>query len=156
MAATFNTEIVKKMTEISAYETRASPIPWVFSPDLDLDRNPAWSRMWESFGEDAYLSAQMGVAMVEGFEGNDVDSKYHVTYCLLHFIRYGSTTTGKDRTPSIISKRILRQYDLTIYEAAIKAASKSIMISFGEINGTPIHASKHLITDVLKKELGFE
>lgn len=155
MAATFNTELVKKGAEISAYETRASSIPWVFSPDLDLPRNPAWSRIWESFGEDAYLSAQMGVAMIEGFEGNDVGSKYHVASCMKHYIGYGSTTTGKDRTPSIIPERILRQYDLTIYQAAIKAGSKSIMVSSGEINGTPVHASKYLITDVLKKELGF-
>ncbi|SDX03085.1 glycoside hydrolase family 3 N-terminal domain-containing protein [Flavobacterium degerlachei] len=156
MAATFNTDLVKKGAEISAYETRASSIPWVFSPDLDLPRNPAWSRTWESFGEDAYLSAQMGVAMVEGFEGNDVGSKYHVASCMKHFIGYGSTTTGKDRTPSIIPERILRQYDLTIYQAAIKAGSKSIMVSSGEINGTPVHASKHLITDILKNELGFD
>ncbi len=156
MAATFNTALVKKGAEISAYETRASSIPWVFSPDLDLPRNPSWSRMWESFGEDAYLSSQMAIAMVEGFEGKDVGSKYNVATCMKHFIGYGSTTTGKDRTPSIIPERILRQYDLTIYEAAIKAGSKSIMISSGEINGTPVHASKYLITDVLKKELGFK
>ncbi|MBW4361979.1 glycoside hydrolase family 3 N-terminal domain-containing protein [Flavobacterium taihuense] len=156
MAATFNTDIVKKGAEISAYETRASSIPWVFSPDLDLPRNPAWSRMWESFGEDAYLSTQMGAAMVNGFEGNDVGSKYNVASCMKHYIGYGSTTTGKDRTPSIIPERVLRQFDLTIYQAAIKAGAKSVMISSGEINGTPVHASKYLITDVLKKELGFQ
>lgn len=156
IAATFNTEIARKGAEISAYETRASSIPWVFSPDLDLPRNPAWSRIWESFGEDAYLSSQMGKALVEGFEGNDVGSKYHVASCMKHFIGYGSTTTGKDRTPSIIPERVLRQFDLTIYEAAIKAGAKSIMVSSGEINGTPVHASKHLITDILKTELGFE
>lgn len=156
IAATFNTGIAKRGSEISAYETRASSIPWVFSPDLDLPRNPAWSRMWESFGEDAYLSSQMGAAMVEGFEGSDVGSKFHVASCMKHFIGYGSTTTGKDRTPSIIPERVLRQFDLTIYQAAIKAGSKSIMISSGEINGTPVHASKHLITDILKKELGFQ
>jgi beta-glucosidase len=155
IAATFNTEIAKKGAEISAYETRASSIPWVFSPDLDLPRNPSWSRMWESFGEDAYLSSQMGVATVEGFEGKDVGSKYNVASCMKHYIGYGSTTTGKDRTPSIIPERILRQYDLTIYQAAIKAGAKSIMISSGEINGTPLHANKHLITDVLKNEIGF-
>ena len=155
MAATFNTVLVKKGAEISAYETRASSIPWVFSPDLDLPRNPAWSRMWESFGEDAHLSSQMAIAMIEGFEGKSVGSKHNVATCMKHFIGYGSTTTGKDRTPSIIPERILRQYDLTIYESAIKAGSKSVMISSGEINGTPVHASKYLITDVLKKELGF-
>ena len=156
MAATFNTELVKKGAEISAYETRASSIPWVFSPDLDLPRNPSWSRMWESFGEDTYLSSQMGVAMVQGFEGNNVGSKYHVASCMKHFLGYGSTTTGKDRTPSIIPERVLRQFDLPIYEAAVKSGSKSIMISSGEINGTPVHASHYLITDVLKKELGFQ
>jgi len=156
MAATFNTAIVKKGAEVTAYETRASSIPWVFSPDLDLPRNPAWSRLWESFGEDVYLSAQMGEAMVKGFEGNDVGSKYNVASCMKHYIGYGSTTTGKDRTPSIIPERVLRQFDLTIYQAAIKAGAKSVMISSGEINGTPIHASKYLITDVLKNELSFQ
>ncbi len=156
MAATFNTALVEKGTEVSAYETRASSIPWVFSPDLDLPRNPAWSRMWESFGEDVYLSSQMSVAMIKGFEGNDVGSKYNVASCMKHYIGYGSTTTGKDRTPSIIPERVLRQFDLSIYEAAINAGSKSVMISSGEINGTPVHASKYLITDVLKKELNFQ
>ncbi|MGO4772470.1 glycoside hydrolase family 3 N-terminal domain-containing protein [Flavobacterium sp. W22_SRS_FK3] len=155
LAATFNTDLVKHGAQISAYETRASSIPWVFSPDLDFPRNPAWSRIWESFGEDAYLSSKMAVALVDGFEGNNVGSKYSVASCMKHYIGYGSTTTGKDRTPSIIPERILRQYDLTIYEAAIKAGAKSVMVSSGEINGTPVHASKHLITDILKTELGF-
>ncbi|TCN60615.1 beta-glucosidase [Flavobacterium circumlabens] len=156
LAATFNTALVKRGAEISAYETRASSIPWVFSPDLDFPRNPAWSRMWESFGEDAYLSSRMAVALVDGFEGGNVGSKYSVASCMKHYIGYGSTTTGKDRTPSIIPERTLRQYDLTIYQAAIKAGAKSVMVSSGEINGTPVHASKHLITDILKNELGFE
>lgn len=156
LAATFNTDLVKKGAQISAYETRASSIPWVFSPDLDFPRNPAWSRMWETFGEDAYLSSKMAVALVEGFEGDGVGSKYQVASCMKHYIGYGSTTTGKDRTPSIIPERILRQYDLTIYEAAIKAGAKSVMVSSGEINGTPVHASKHLITDILKNELNFK
>lgn len=156
LAATFNTDLVKRGAEISAYETRASSIPWVFSPDLDFPRNPAWSRMWESFGEDAYLSSRMAVALVDGFEGNNVGSKYSVAACMKHYIGYGSTTTGKDRTPSIIPERTLRQYDLTIYQAAIKAGAKSVMVSSGEINGTPVHASKHLITDILKNELGFD
>ncbi|WP_458008536.1 glycoside hydrolase family 3 N-terminal domain-containing protein [Flavobacterium sp. PL002] len=155
LAATFNTELVKKGAQISAYETRASSIPWVFSPDLDFPRNPAWSRMWETFGEDAYLSSKMAVALVEGYEGDGVGSKYQVASCMKHYIGYGSTTSGKDRTPSIIPERILRQYDLTIYQAAIKAGAKSVMVSSGEINGTPVHASKHLITDILKNELGF-
>lgn len=155
LAATFNTNLVKRGAEISAYETRASSIPWVFSPDLDFPRNPAWSRMWESFGEDVYLSSKMAVALVDGFERNGLGIKYQVASCMKHYIGYGSSTSGKDRTPSIIPERVLRQYDLTIYEAAIKAGAKSVMVSSGEINGTPVHASKHLITDILKNELGF-
>ncbi len=155
MAATWDTELVEECTAISAYETRASSIPWVFSPDLDLPRNPNWSRLWESFGEDTYLSSQMGVAMVKGFQGDNVGNSDRVAACIKHFIGYGSTTTGKDRTPSIIPERILRQYDLPIYKKSIEAGAKSIMISSGEINGVPVHASKKLITDVLKKELGF-
>lgn len=155
LAATFNPNLVKRGAEISAYETRASSIPWVFSPDLDFPRNPAWSRIWESFGEDPYLSSRMAVALVDGFENNSFGSKYQVASCMKHYLGYGSTTTGKDRTPSIIPERILRQYDLTIYEAAIKAGAKSVMVSSGEINGTPVHASKHLLTDILKNELGF-
>lgn len=156
MAATFNTEIARKGAEISAYETRASSLTWAFSPDLDLPRNPAWSRLWESFGEDSYLTSQMGVAYIKGFEGNDVGSKYNVATCIKHYIGYGSSTTGKDRTPSLIPERVLRQYDLAIYQEAIKAGAKSVMINSGEVNGTPVHASKYLITDVLKNELGFQ
>ncbi|HEU4791793.1 MAG TPA: glycoside hydrolase family 3 C-terminal domain-containing protein, partial [Flavobacterium sp.] len=103
-----------------------------------------------------YLSSRMGEAMVRGFEGVDVGSKYNVASCMKHYIGYGSTTTGKDRTPSVIPERVLRQFDLTIYQTAIKAGAKSVMVSSGEINGTPVHASKYLITDVLKKELGFQ
>jgi beta-glucosidase len=156
MAATFNTELVRIGSEISAYETRASSIPWVFSPDLDFPRNPAWSRMWESYGEDAYLSSQMAEATVKGFEGESVSSKVNVATCMKHYIGYGSTTTGKDRTPSIIPERVLRQFDLTIYQAAIKAGAKSVMVSSGEINGTPVHASKHYITEILKNENNFQ
>ncbi|WP_234423322.1 glycoside hydrolase family 3 N-terminal domain-containing protein [Aquimarina spinulae] len=156
LAATWDAELVEKCTAIAAYETRASSIPWVFSPDLDLPRHPAWSRLWESFGEDTYLSSQMAVAMVKGFQGNDVGASDKVAACLKHYIGYGSTTTGKDRTPSIIPERVLRQYDLPIYENSINAGAKSVMISSGEINGTPVHASKKMITEILKGELDFK
>ena len=156
MAATWNPELIKRGAQISAYETRASNIPWVFSPDLDLPRNPSWSRFWETFGEDTYLSSQMAIAMVEGFQGEDISNPNNVAACVKHFLGYGSTTTGKDRTPSIIPERVLRQYDLPIHTAGAKAGAKTFMISSGEINGTPVHASKKLITDVLKGELGFE
>ncbi|GAA3516484.1 glycoside hydrolase family 3 N-terminal domain-containing protein [Aquimarina addita] len=156
LAATWDPELVEKCAVVSAYETRASSIPWVFSPDLDLPRSPVWSRMWESFGEDTYLSSQMGVAMVKGFQGEDIGSYNKVATCIKHFIGYGSTTTGKDRTPSLIPERILRQYDLPIFKKSIDAGAKSVMISSGEINGVPVHASKKMITTILKNELGFK
>ncbi|WP_103866487.1 glycoside hydrolase family 3 N-terminal domain-containing protein [Aquimarina sp. I32.4] len=156
MAATWNPELVEKCMAIAAYETRASSIPWVFSPDLDLPRNPVWSRFWETFGEDTYLSSQMGKAMINGFQGKDVGAPDKVATCVKHYIGYGSSTTAKDRTPSIIPERVLRQYDLPIFEKSIRAGAKSIMISSGEINGTPVHASKKMITEVLKGELGFK
>ncbi len=156
MAATWNTDLVEQGTRVSAYETRASSIPWVFSPDLDLPRSPVWSRLWESFGEDTYLSKSMGVAMVKGFEGDNVGDKYNVATCIKHFVGYGSTVTGRDRTPSIIPDRVLQQFDLPIFKAAIDAKAKSIMISSGEINGTPVHASKKMLTTILKEQLGFQ
>ncbi len=156
LAATWDPNLVEKCTKVSAYETRASSIPWVFSPDLDLPRNPAWSRLWESFGEDVYLSSQMGVAMVRGFQGDDIGAFNRVAACAKHFIGYGSNTTGKDRTPSIIPDRVLKQYDIPVFEKSIKAGVKSVMISSGEINGVPVHVNKKLITNVLKGELGFK
>ena len=156
MAATWNPGLLKQCSVVSAYETRAASIPWVFAPDLDLPRNPAWSRIWESFGEDTYLSSEMGVAMVEGFQGVDIGNFNKVAACAKHFIGYGSTTTGKDRTPSIIPDRVLKQYDLPIFQKSIEAGVKTIMISSGEINGTPVHVNKNLITSLLKGELNFK
>lgn len=156
MAATWNPILVERAGEISAYETRASSIPWVFSPDLDLPRNPLWSRTWETFGQDVHLSARMGVALMRGYQGSDIADPNRVAACIKHFVGYGSPTTGKDRTPSLIPARVLKQYDLEIFRPAIKAGAKSIMIASGEVNGTPVHANKHLLTDVLQNELGFK
>lgn len=156
LAATWNPEIVEAGARVSAYETRASSIPWVFSPDLDLPRNPLWPRTWETFGQDTYLSSRLGEAMVKGFQGDDLTAKGSVAACIKHFVGYGSPTTGRDRTPSIIPDRVLRQYDLPIFQAAIDAGARTIMINSGEINGTPVHASKKLLTDILQNEMGFK
>lgn len=155
LAATWNLDLVKKGAEVTAYETRASSIPWVFSPDLDLTRNPLWPRIWETFGQDTYLSSLMGVAMTEGYQGTSLTTQGSVAACVKHFVGYGSPTSGRDRTPSIIPDRMLRQYDLPIFQAAIDAGARSIMINSGEINGTPVHASKKLLTNILREELGF-
>ncbi|RYY24532.1 MAG: beta-glucosidase, partial [Sphingobacteriaceae bacterium] len=156
-AASFNPEISRKASEISAYETRASFIPWTFSPVLDLGRQPMWPRIWETFGEDPYLGTQMGLATIKGFQGNElVEDKYHVAACLKHYMGYSNPLSGHDRTPAWIPENYMREYFLPQFAAAVKAGAKTVMVNSSEINGTPVHASHHILTDILKGELGFK
>jgi len=155
LAATFNRDLVKEAAKISAYETRASSIPWNFSPVLGLGRNPLWPRLWETFGEDVYLGKTMGVAMVEGYQGTLGDPNT-VASCMKHYLGYSVPLSGKDRTPAWIPERELRQYFLPAFKEAVDAGSVTLMINSGEINGVPVHASKFLLTDVLRNELGFD
>ncbi len=155
LAATFNKDLVKEAAKISAYETRASSIPWNFSPVLGLGRNPLWPRLWETFGEDVYLGKTMGVAMVEGYQGTLGDPNT-VASCMKHYLGYSVPLSGKDRTPAWIPERELRQYFLPAFKEAVDAGSVTLMINSGEINGVPVHASKFLLTDVLRGELGFQ
>ena len=152
-AATFNRSLVRRGAEITAYETRASSIPWAFSPLLDLGADPRFPRQWESFGEDPYLVSEMGVQAVKGLEGenNDVSSPYHVASSIKHFLGYQVPISGKDRTPAYISDQALREYHLPSFKAAIQAGAKTIMINSGIINGVPVHANYNLLTKLLKK-----
>lgn len=158
MAATFNRELVRRGAEICAYETRASSIPWNFSPVLDLGIDFRWARLWETFGEDPYLCSEMGVQMTLGYQGEDFENidKYHVSACPKHFLAYSVPVSGKDRTPAILSENVLREYHLPSFQAAIEAGATSIMVNSGLINGEPVHASHFLLTELLKKELNFD
>ena len=156
MAATFNPELMKRASEIAAIETRAAGIPWSFSPVLDLGRSPLWPRFWETFGEDPYLAKVMGVAFVRGLEGADVSSSNTVASSLKHYMGYSFPLTGRDRTPAWIPENYLREYFLPPFEAAIKAGARTIMINSGEINGVPGHVNRHILTDILRTELGFK
>ncbi len=156
-AASFNPAMSKKVAEIAAYETRASFIPWTFSPVQDLGRQQVWPRLWETFGEDPYLSGVMGTAVVQGFQGTGtVMDKYHVASCLKHFMGYSMPLSGHDRTPAWIPERELREYFLPSFTAAVKAGAKTLMVNSAEINGVPVHANKHILTDILKNELQFK
>lgn len=157
-AASRNPELVKKGAEITAYETRASGIPWNFSPVLDLGMDPRFSRMWESFGEDPYLTSVLGVAMIDGYEGedNNIGDPHHLASTMKHFLGYHAVTSGKDRTPAYIPDDVLREYHLPAFKAAIDAGSHTIMINSGLINGKPVHANYDLLTKLLKEELNFE
>jgi beta-glucosidase len=156
MAATWNPELMKRASEITAMETRAAGIPWSFSPVLDLGRNPLWSRFWETFGEDPYLAKVMGVAFVRGLEGSDVASEQQVASSLKHYMGYSFPLTGRDRTPAWIPENYLREYFLPTFDAAVKAGARTIMINSAEINGVPGHVNKQILTDILRTELGFK
>jgi beta-glucosidase len=156
MAATFNPELAKREGAITAYETRASYIPWDFSPVLDLGRNPLWPRIYETFGEDPYLAKTMGTSVVRGYQGNDPGSKYNVASCMKHYLGYSFPLDGKDRTPAWIPDRYMREYFLPSFRAAVNAGAMSVMVNSSEINGVPVHSSHYLLTDVLRGELGFK
>lgn len=156
VAATFNRDIAHKAGEITAYETRASYIPWNYSPVLDLGKSALWPRIYETFGEDPYLVKTMGAAIIKGYQGNDVGDKYHVAACMKHYLGYSFPLSGKDRTPAWIPDRYMREYFLPSFAEAVKAGAKTLMINSGEINGVPVHASKYLLTDVLRGELHFD
>lgn len=156
MAATWNPELMKRASEIAAIETRAAGIPWSFSPVLDLGRSPLWPRFWETFGEDPYLAKVMGVAFVRGLEGIDVSSQSQVATSLKHYMGYSFPLTGRDRTPAWIPENYLREYFLPTFDAAVKAGARTIMVNSGEINGVPGHINKHILTDILRTELGFK
>lgn len=158
IAATFNREIARRSGEITAYETRASNTPWTFSPTLDLMRTPLWPRIWESYGEDCYLNAEMGAAIVRGMQGDDPNhvGSNHIATCIKHYIGYGAPTSGRDRTPAIISPQQLREKFFAPYLAAIRAGALSVMVNSASVNGMPVHASRQLLTGWLKEELNWD
>jgi len=155
-AATRNPELIKAATKVTAKETRASGIRWNFDPVLDIARQPLWSRFPETFGEDPYLITQMGVATITAYEEDGLDKITSVASCMKHYVGYSTPASGKDRTPAYISDIQLREYFLPQFEAAVKAGASTVMINSGEINGIPVHSSKYLLNDVLRKELGFK
>lgn len=153
-AATWNRQLIFNEAVIAAYEARASGVPWTFSPTLDLGTNPLWSRIWEDFGEDPYLSSQLGVQAVKGFQ-DPLGSKEKIAVSLKHYMAYSDPKSGKDRTDAWIPEHYLREYHLPPFEAAVKAGARTVMVNSALINGVPTHINKHLITDILKGELGF-
>ena len=156
-AATWNPEIVKEAASITAYETRASGIPWNFSPVLGLGREPVWPRFWETFGEDVYLTRTLGRAMIKGYQGDQLtDDSTKVAACMKHYLGYSVPKSGKDRTPAWIPERQLREYFLPPFEDAVDAGVQTAMINSGEINGIPAHASSFVLEDLLKGELEFD
>ena len=158
IAATFNREHAYNMGKVTAYESRAANVPWTFSPTMDLGRNPEWPRMWESFGEDVYVNAQMGVAETRGMQGSDPNhvGPYNIAACLKHFMGYGVPVTGQDRTPASINPSELREKHFTPFKEAIKAGALSLMVNSASNNGMPFHCNTELLTGWLKEELNWD
>jgi beta-glucosidase len=156
MAATWNPELMRRSQELAAAETRAAGIPWSFSPVLDIGRQPLWPRFYETFGEDPYLATVLGVAFVRGLEGQDLAANTSVASSLKHYVGYSHPLNGRDRTPAWIPENYLREFFLPTFAAAVRAGARTVMVNSAEINGTPGHVNKHLLTDVLRGELGFK
>ena len=158
MGASFNRELVREGSRISAYETKAASIPWVYAPVVDLGREPRWSRMWENFGEDAFLNAEMGRESVLGFQGDDPNhiDKWHVAACLKHFMGYGVPTSGKDRTPSNISVQDMREKHFAPFLEAVRNGALTVMVNSQSNNGMPLHANYEYLTKWLKEDLQWD
>ncbi len=158
LAATFNREYARAMGDAMAYETRAAMVPWVFSPVMDLGRNPVWPRHWESFGEDPYLNAEMAVAETKALQGDDpshIDEK-HVAVSVKHFMAYGVPVSGKDRTPALVPENELREKYFRPFKDCLEAGALTLMVNSASINGIPTHANKELLTGWVKNDLDWD
>lgn len=153
-AATWNRELIYNIGVITAYESRAAGVPWTFSPVLDLGTNPLWPRVWEGYGEDPYLISEMGVQFIHGVQ-DPLGSQNKLVVSLKHYMDYSDPKSGHDRTDSWIPEYYLREYHLPPFAAAVNANARTVMVNSALINGVPTHINKHLLTDILKNELGF-
>ena len=158
VGATFNRDIAFRSAEATAYETRAVSVPWTFSPTLDLGRDARWPRIWENFGEDCYVNAEMGRMETLGFQGNDPKhiDQHHIAVSLKHYLGYGVPWSGKDRTPAYISPSDLREKHFAPYLAAIREGAASVMVNSASVNGMPVHANHELLTVWLKEQTGWD
>ena len=155
-AATFDPAIVEQGARISAVEATASGIRWTFSPMLDIARDPRWGRVAEGSGEDPYLDAVMGVAMVKGYQGDDLSDPTSMAACIKHFVGYGAAEGGRDYNSTMISERSLRNTYFPAFKATAEAGAATLMTSFNEIDGIPSTGNKWLLKDVLRDEWGWD
>lgn len=156
--ASFNPAISRRIGEITAYESRACLIPWVYSPVMDVARSPLWSRMWESFGEDVLVNSVMAAALTKGLQGEDPNriGMYNVAACLKHYLAYGAAVSGKDRTPSSVTYREMMEKYFQPFKACCEVGALSIMVNSSNNNGIPFHANRKLLTEWLKEGLDWD
>ncbi len=156
LAATWNTQLAEAFGHVVAYETKASGIPWNFSPVLDLGRQPLWSRHFETLGEDPFLASEMGTAIIKGYQGKGKPDAYHTAACLKHFVGYSNPLSGRDRTPAWIPDKYMKELYLPPFKKAVESGALTLMINSGVVNGIPGHMNHHLLTKILKEDWGFK
>lgn len=158
LAATFDRSYANMMGKVIAYESRAAMTPWVFSPVMDLSRNPCWPRVWESWGEDPYLQSEMSVAETVGAQGHDPNhiGLENVAVSIKHYLGYGATSSGKDRTPAYVAPDDLREKYFRPFKDCMQAGALTLMVNSASINGVPVHASHEYLTEWAKEQLGWD
>ena len=156
LAATFNPEVVEKGARVAAVEATASGVRWTFSPMLDVARDPRWGRVAEGSGEDPYLDVQMGLAMVRGYQGDDLSDPTALAACIKHFVGYGAAEGGRDYNTTVITERMLRNTYFPAFKATAEAGAATLMTSFNEIDGIPSTGNKWLLKDILRDEWGWD
>ena len=156
MSCIWDMNLVEKSARIAAQEASADGICWTFSPMVDISRDPRWGRISEGNGEDAYLGSRIAVAMVKGYQGNDLSKNNTIMSCVKHYAMYGAAEAGRDYNTTDMSRvRMYNEY-LPPYKAAVDAGVGSVMASFNEVDGIPATANKFLMTDVLRTQWGFK
>ncbi len=153
--ASWNPALVRNCAEVAAREAARCGVNWTFAPMIDVARDPRWGRIAESFGEDPFLTATLGVAMVEGFQGADLATPGAIAACAKHFVGYGAAESGRDYATTNIAANELRNVHLRPFQAAVDAGVATLMTSFSDIDGIPATASAELVRDVLHNEWGF-
>jgi beta-glucosidase len=156
LACTWNLELIEKCARVAAEEASADGVTWTFSPMVDIARDPRWGRIAEGAGEDAYLGGSIARAMVHGYQGDDLTRSNAVLACVKHFALYGAVEAGRDYNPADMSRLTMYQYYLPPYKAAVEAGAASVMASFNEVEGVPATGNHWLLTDLLRKQWGFQ
>ena len=155
-AASFNPQVAKDGARVAAIEASSVGIRWTFAPMIDIARDPRWGRIAEGCGEDTYLTSVMGAAMVEGFQGDSLNSPTSIAACPKHFVGYGAAEGGRDYNSTFIPERRLRNVYLPPFEAAAKAGAATFMTSFNDNDGVPSTGNAFILKDVLRDEWGFD
>lgn len=156
MSCSWDIDAIEKSARIAAEEAAAAGLQWTYSPMCDISVEPRWGRISEGSGEDPYLGSLIAAAMTRGYQGDGLSKDNTILACVKHFAAYGAPQAGRDYNTVDMSERWFREFYLPPYKAAIDAGALSVMASFNELDGVPAHASKHLMTDILKGEWGFE